>query len=228
MKYLIIGMGIYGTNLARDLTALGNEVIGADVKPSAVESIKNDISTVYIVDSTDESALNVLPLKTVDVVIVAIGEDFGASVKTVALLKKSGVKHLYARAIDDLHKAILECLKPDRILNPEQRAAHDLANEMMLGGSVQSMRIDADTIVAQLTAPQALDGVTLGDVESDGLKVVALARKVKTKGLLGEIVDQPKMVDISDSATKINSDDVLTVITTVKSLRKFLGRFQQT
>lgn len=226
MKYLIIGLGIYGTNLARDLTALGNEVIGADIKPGAVEAIKNDISTVYIVDSTDESALNVLPVSSVDIVIVAIGEDFGASIKTVALLKKAGVKHLYARAIDSLHKSILECLEPDRILNPEKRAANDLANEMMLGGSVQSMRVDTDTIVAQLKAPDALADVTVADLETDGIKVVAMTKPTVQRSILGIDTPQQKVVDISDTSLKISSGDVLTVLTTVKSLRTFLKRFQ--
>ena len=103
MKYLIIGLGIYGSNLALDLAALGHEVIGADNKSANIEAIKDFITTVYQVDSTEESALSVLPLKNVDLVIVAIGENFGASVKTVALLKKLGVRHIYARAIDRLH-----------------------------------------------------------------------------------------------------------------------------
>lgn len=81
MRYLIIGLGIYGTNLARDLTDLGNEVIGADVRSTNVEAIKDYISTAYTIDSTDPAALAVLPLKNVDLVIVAIGENFGASVK---------------------------------------------------------------------------------------------------------------------------------------------------
>lgn len=54
MRFLIIGLGVYGYNLATDLTAIGHEVIGADIKPSLVESIKDNISTAYIVDSTDE------------------------------------------------------------------------------------------------------------------------------------------------------------------------------
>lgn len=63
MRYLIIGLGIYGTNLARDLTDLGNEVIGADVRSTNVEAIKDYISTAYTIDSTDPAALAVLPLK---------------------------------------------------------------------------------------------------------------------------------------------------------------------
>ena len=121
MRYLIIGLGIYGSNLATDLTAMGHEVIGADINPITIENIKDKISTVYTLDSTEEPAIAALPLKAVDLVIVAIGENFGASVKTVAILRKLGVKAIYARAVDDIHQTILEGFKVDRILIPEDR-----------------------------------------------------------------------------------------------------------
>ena len=118
MRYLIIGLGIYGSNLARDLTDMGHEVIGADNKKSNVDAIKDYISTVYLLDATDEAELALLPIKNVDLAIVAIGENFGASIRTVALLKKLNVKHIYARAVDTLHESILEGLDIDRILTP--------------------------------------------------------------------------------------------------------------
>ncbi len=41
MRYLIIGLGIYGTNLAKDLTDMGHEVIGADSSATKVNAIKD-------------------------------------------------------------------------------------------------------------------------------------------------------------------------------------------
>ncbi|MCM1478039.1 MAG: NAD-binding protein, partial [Bacteroides sp.] len=136
MRYLIIGLGIYGSNLAIDLTNMGHEVIGADSRASLVDAIKDQISTTYIIDATDKSALSALPLKNVDLVIVAIGENFGASIRIVALLKELGVKHIYARAIDKLHEAILESFEIERILTPEQRAAFDLVNELGVSAKI--------------------------------------------------------------------------------------------
>ena len=141
MRYLIIGLGIYGSNLAIDLTNMGHEVIGADKNPSLVESIKDFISTAYIIDSTDEVSLSVLPLNNVDLVIVAIGENFGASIRTVAILKKIGVKHIYARAIDKLHESILEGFNIDRIITPEQRAALRLLVAQLLRRFKGNLRI---------------------------------------------------------------------------------------
>jgi N utilization substance protein A len=104
MKYIIIGLGNYGGVLAEELSVLGHEVIGVDTNEHRVDVLKDKIATSFIIDATDEQSLSVLPLKDVDVVIVAIGENFGASVRVVALLKKKGVKHIYARAVDDVHK----------------------------------------------------------------------------------------------------------------------------
>lgn len=108
MKYIIIGLGNYGHVLAEELSALGHEVIGADVSVGRVDSLKEKIATAFVIDATDEQALSVLPLNSVDVVIVAIGENFGASIRVVALLKQKKVQHIYARAIDAVHRSVLE------------------------------------------------------------------------------------------------------------------------
>ena len=67
-------------------------MIGADVSVGRVDSLKEKIATAFVIDATDEQALSVLPLNSVDVVIVAIGENFGASIRVVALLKQKKVQ----------------------------------------------------------------------------------------------------------------------------------------
>ena len=116
MKYIIIGLGNYGHVLAEELSALGHEVIGADISAGRVDSLKDKVATAFVIDATDGQALSVLPLNSVDVVIVAIGENFGASIRVVALLKQKKVKRIYARAIDGVHRSVLEAFGLDRIL----------------------------------------------------------------------------------------------------------------
>lgn len=76
MKYIIIGLGNYGHVLAEELSALGHEIIGADISESRVDSIKDKVATAFVIDATDEQSLSVLPLNSVDIVVVAIGENF--------------------------------------------------------------------------------------------------------------------------------------------------------
>ncbi len=214
MRYLIIGLGIYGSNLAIDLTKMGHEVIGADSNPSIVESIKDNISTAYIIDSTDEMSLSALPLKNVDLVIVAIGENFGASIRTVALLKKLGVPHIYARAIDKLHESILESFDIERIIAPEQRAAADLVNDMGIGAHTESMRIDADHYVLKFPVPEFFVGVGYEslDLENDyGLKLITVSRKISHRNIIG--IDRGRYQVIGDlSGESVLDGDILTCL----------------
>lgn len=223
MRYLIIGLGIYGTNLAKDLTDLGHEVIGADIKTPNVDAIKDYISTAYILDSTDETSLAALPLKNVDLTIVAIGENFGASVKTVALLRKLGVRNLYARAIDDLHQSILEGLKVKRILTPEQRAAHDLVNEMEIGSKVAILRVDSDNYIARFRAPQYFYAMKYSDLLSQGLfglRLVAAARPMEGQNVLGVDSLRLKMIEESTmESVRVEEGDVLTCIGSSKDYK---------
>lgn len=207
MKYLILGLGIYGENLARDLTDSGNDVIGADINPLKAAELKDYISAVYIIDASEESQLAILPLLNVDLVIVAIGENFGASIKAVALLKKSGVKHIYARAIDTLHEAILESFGIDRIITPEQRAASDLCSELELGAAVKTMRVDADTMVAQFSVTDYLVDMNYDELrrrldEGYGLKIVAADRPVDEANILGIKHEEPRVFDTTGEKVK--------------------------
>lgn len=222
MRYLIIGLGIYGANLAIDLTAMGHEVIGADSNPTLVEALKDKISTAYIIDSTDEAALSVLPLKTVDLVIVAIGENFGASVKTVALLRKLGVKTIYARAVDEIHETILQGFKVDRILTPEQRAARELTRELELGCNVDSMRIDSDRYIIRFAVPEYYVGTPLGelDFEKDfNIKVVAVSRPAPKRNFFGITNNELQKIENPTPDTKLEEGDIITVIGSQRGFR---------
>lgn len=222
MRYLIIGLGIYGTNLATDLTDMGHEVIGADISSQKVEAIKDYISTAYIIDSTDEQSLNALPLKNVDLIIVAIGENFGASVKTVALLKKMGIQKIYARAIDELHESILQGLKVDRILTPEQRAAKDLSYEMELGSHVDVLCVDKDYYVLSFRAPKYFLGMTYGEITIDrafGLKLIAATRPFNKSNILGIDHEAQRLLDIQDFTLKVEDGDVFTCFGSARSYK---------
>ena len=54
MKYIIIGLGNYGHVLAEEFSALGHEVIGADISESRVDSIKDKVAKAFVIDATDE------------------------------------------------------------------------------------------------------------------------------------------------------------------------------
>lgn len=221
MRYLIIGLGIYGSNLARDLAVQGNEVIGADKNPALCDQIKDDIATVYTVDSTDNSALDILPISAVDIVVVAIGEDFGASIKTVALLLQAKANTIFARAADPLHRAVLQAFGVQRILTPEQTAANQLAVELLLGTDATVMPIDQDRMIVKTTLPQHLVGKQYAQITQPGknMRIIAAARKKQCTSIIGIKTTELQPIDLETEAAQ--NGDTVTVLTTPAAIKKW-------
>lgn len=129
MKYIVIGLGNFGTTLACRLTDMGHEVIGVDSNEHRIDDIKDRISVAYIMDATEKVALKSLPLDEVDCVIVSIGQSMDCSLRIVAILKELKVKLIYARALDLTHKSILTAMNIQKIFIPESMAAEIIAAE---------------------------------------------------------------------------------------------------
>lgn len=188
MKYIIIGLGNYGHVLAEELSTLGHEVIGADLDEGRVDSIKDKIATAFVIDATDEQSLSVLPLNSVDMVIVAIGENFGASIRVVAMLKQKQVKHIYARAIDGVHKAVLEAFGLEKILTPEEDAARSLVQLLDFGTKMETFRVDSEYYVVKFNVPEKFVGYFVNELNLDeefNLKLIGLKRSNTIKNCLG-------------------------------------------
>jgi len=213
MKFIVIGLGNYGRVLAEELTVLNHEVIGADNDGNKVESIKDKIATAFLLDATDEQSLSVLPLKSVDTVIVAIGENFGASVRVVAMLKKMGVKQIYARAIDQIHRAILEAFGIDRILTPEEDAARNLVETLDFGTKVESFRVDVDYYVVSFRVPKKFIGYHINDLNLDTefhLKLIGLKRNEIVQNCVGiEFLNRTIKNELPGDALVIEDDTLV-------------------
>lgn len=188
MKHIVIGLGNYGGVLAEELTALGHEVIGVDCNELHVDRLKDKIATAFVLDATDELSLSTLPLKKVDIVVVAIGENFGASVKVVSILKKNKVRHIYARAVDEIHKTVLEAFSLDRILTPEKEAARMLVQLLELNSEVEPFKIDEEYYVFKFAVPSRLCGMAVNDLQLEknfNLKIISFIRGRRVENSLG-------------------------------------------
>ena len=212
MKCIVLGLGTYGKALVDELSALGHEVIAADSKSDRVEIVKNSCSASFQIDACDEMALSILPLKKVDIVIVAIGKDTGASVRVVALLKKNGVEHIYARANDSVHQNILQAFNIEKILIPEEQAARSLVRKMDLGVRTDIFRIDDKYCVFKFSVPARFVGQTPNDLNlymEFRLKIIAIKKSGKAQNCLGIEYNQCPVVNVTEADTPLGANDEL-------------------
>ncbi len=212
MKCIVIGLGTYGRVLVDELSALGHEVIAADSDANRVERVKDMCDAAFQIEATDELALSVLPLKKVDIVIVAIGQNLGASVRVVALLKKLGVEHIYARANDNVHKNILQAFDIEKILIPEERAARSLVRQMELGVKADLFRVDDNYAVFKFLVPEQLVGIKPNDLHLYGdfnLKVIAIRKAKKVQNFIGIEFNDGEVLNTTDDSEPLADNDVL-------------------
>jgi trk system potassium uptake protein len=118
-RYLIIGLGRFGAALAESLSEQGAEVIAVDTNMAEVEAVKRKVAYAIELDATDPAALlSVDPLRC-KAVIVAIGENFEATVLTLAALREVGVKDIVARARSAREARILQAVGATEIIELE-------------------------------------------------------------------------------------------------------------
>lgn len=212
MKYLIIGLGNFGSSMAVELSQLGHEVVGVDCLEHKIAGVKDFIASAVQLDATEVISLRMLPLKDMDVVVVAVGTNFGASVQIVALLKQEKVKTIFARAISDIHAAVLESLSVDRILTPEKDAAKLLCSTMEFKGFESSLKVDEDHFVIKFITPAKFVGKTLKDINLESkfnLLILTVSETIGRTNLFGKIVSKHKVIQEPVQGYILKDNDVI-------------------
>lgn len=227
MKYIIIGLGHFGSSLAQKLTELGNEVIGIDTSMAKVDAFKEKISHTICMDATDEFTVSGLPLKDTDIVLVAIGEDQGANIMATALLKNMEVKRLISRAINPLHEKVLQALGVDEIVNPELETAERWAKKLCITNVVDSFELNDDYSIIEANVPEDYIGKTIREVgfrKQFKLLVLTTIKKVEVKSLLGKTKIETQIQGVASADSMLEHDDILVIYGSNKDLQKFLKR----
>ncbi|MBL7906770.1 MAG: TrkA family potassium uptake protein [Bacteroidales bacterium] len=230
MKFIVIGLGNFGTALATRLTSMGHEVIGADGDREKTELFKDAITSTICMDVTNEQALSVLPLKECDFAIVTIGEDFGASVMSTALLKQSGVKKLVSRAISPMHYKVLEALGVDLILQPEYEAASRFADSVLFSGVNNSFDIAGEFKIVETKLPERYEGLSLKEVDfvkRYNLSLITIIRSTRSKILFGQSVMEKRTLGFLQPEEILQKGDILVMFGNLKDFEEMLGESEE-
>lgn len=128
---VIVGLGKYGTSVAKKLSDSGIEVSAIDLNMKTVEKISQYVTKAVCLDVTSSEAWEKLPIKDFEIGIVCFGENLTASILSCMALREAGVKHIIAKAGDKFHKKVLEKLDIDEVVFPEEYVAELTANKIL-------------------------------------------------------------------------------------------------
>lgn len=177
---IVIGLGRFGTAVARSLVQLGHDVLAIDERPEIVQKYASDFTHVVAADTTDTEALRQIGAEQFSVAVVGIGTDIEASMLTVLGLLDLGVKEVWAKAISGKHAAILERIGASKVIRPESQMGKRVAH-LVTGTMTDYIEFDESFAIARTRAPEKAVGKTLQEAglrAEHGVTIVS----IKTRG----------------------------------------------
>ncbi len=165
MKFCVIGLGRFGYEVAKVLAENGMEVMAIDAHESIVASIRDKVTQAICMRVTDEESLRSIGVDEIDIVIVAMGENFAQSILVTALLKKKlKIKKVIARAINEIHQDILTLVGADRTILPEQEIGIRVADNLS-SPFTDLIRLSKEFSISQIQAPKKFVGKEVASLE---------------------------------------------------------------
>ncbi|MBQ5760271.1 MAG: TrkA family potassium uptake protein [Clostridia bacterium] len=159
--FVVIGLGRFGTAIARELSQLGNEVIAVDRDEAKVAAIADEVTHAMAADIQDEDVLRRMGVTECDCAIVAFATSLQDNILVTLLLKELGVKRVIAKARSEMHVRVLKKVGADQIVFPEADMGVRLARILDSGRVRDYVDIGGQYRVAEIGAPEAWHGKSL-------------------------------------------------------------------
>lgn len=210
-QYVVIGLGQFGSSVARTLYSLKNQVLAIDSNEEAVQGISNSVTHAVQVDATDEMALKSLGIRNFDAAIVAIGSNIQDSIMTTLVVKELGVKYVVAKAQNEMHAKILYKIGADKVVLPERDMGIRLAHNIFSSNILDYIELSPDYSIMEISAMKEWEGKSLRDLnlrKQFGVNVVAIKN--------GTDIRIPRAAD-----EEIYPEDKLVIIGREEDLNKF-------
>ena len=164
-SFVVIGMGRFGSSIAKELYKHGNEVMVIDENEELIQDIADDVTHAVVGDAADEAVLRSLGLRNFDVAIIAIGANLEASILVTVLLKEQGIKYILAKAQNELHGTILKKVGADRVILPEKDMAVRVANQLVQSNMLDYIALSTEYSIAEIKVPENWVGKTLKELD---------------------------------------------------------------
>ena len=209
-SYLVVGLGRFGSEVARQLYAQGNEVLVMDTRADLVQQMANEVTHAVVGNAQDKEVLRALGVSSFDCAVVAIGDSLADSVLATMNLKELGVPYIVCKAHDETHRQVLLKLGADQVVIPEQEHADRLARSLSSHNVLDYIGLSEDYGIIEVPAPKSWIGKTLKELNVRaklGVNILA--------------VKQGARINVSPSADyEICQQDIMVVLGDTLALKK--------
>lgn len=208
-QFVVIGLGIFGSSVAKTLYNLGNDVLAIDMDEEAVQEISNSVTHAVQMDATDEHALKTIGIRNFDVAVVAIGANAQASIMTTLLVKELGVKYIIVKGNSDLHAKVLYKIGADRVILPERDMGTRVAHNLVSSSILDYIELSPDYSIMEIESPNQWHNKNIKDLNlraKYGINIIAIKNDnaVNMSPYAEDIIEPGDIVVAIGSAKDLN------------------------
>jgi trk system potassium uptake protein len=159
-QVLVIGLGRFGGEAARELQRLGHKVVAIEKDPMLAESFDNQLDRVIVGDAALPQVIEACRANTYKFAVIGIGSSIEASVLTAGNLIDAAIPSIWAKAVSAEHARILERIGVHHIIRPEVESGRRVAH--LVNGRLQDyIEFDDGYAIVKMAPPREAIGFTL-------------------------------------------------------------------
>lgn len=200
-RYVIVGLGNFGSSVAESLYALGHEVAAIDTREEAVDRISSVVTVAAVGDGKDLRVLERIGAREADAGVVSTGDDITASILTTLALKDLGVREVYVKVISRDHARVMEKLGVTETVFPERESAIRLGTRISNRSILNYIQLGEGFSVQEMAVPDGWVGRSLRQLE--------LPRRYRVSVIAVHDVLMDQMIAAPDPDAPLKDSDTL-------------------
>ncbi|MFP4687537.1 MAG: potassium channel family protein [bacterium] len=217
MKFVVIGLGLFGKRVTLELAAQGHEVLAIDNDESHIQEVYELVTRAVVGDATNEGLIKELVTPDIDAAVVAIGSSVEASLLSVLHLQSVGVKNIYAKSNQAGHTTILQRLGISAVIRPEEDSAERLSERLGRPHVRDHVKIREDCSLLELEVPSEFEGKKLVDLK------LRRNYRINVIGVLEST--EEKMNFVPSPQYKFKKNDVMLLVASAEKLEEFMALY---
>lgn len=202
-RFVIVGLGNFGSGLAESLAHEGHEVVAVDGDAQRVDRIGATVERAVVGDGTRREVLERAGASGADVAVVSVGDDITASILAVLALKDIGIPHIYCKVISIDHARVMERQGVTETVFPERDSAIALGRRLSTSGLLNYVRLGPGFSIQEMGVPDRWEGKTLRELD---LRLQYHVQVLAVHDML-----QDEMIPVPDPDRLLTDSDTLIV-----------------
>jgi len=211
-RVVVIGLGIFGSNIVKELYENGFDVIAVDKDKDAVHRIKDFATKAIVADGTDNELMEQIGIHEDDVAVISFGEDLAASTLITLHLKQMKIKSIIVKAPNEEHKLILERVGATDVIIPEKEVARKVARSLISPSVLDCLALSEGYMIFEIAPPNSFLGKSIAELE---LRSKYHIEVIAVKDVL---TDQITMVP--PASFRLKDGEILVVIAKEQDIQK--------